>query len=259
MHNLLSLQQAFQAQLLGEKSNFSSFVVVTMNPSAKERINIYAVGYANRLIDALTGNYAKLQQYMGEDKFNTLAKAYLALYPSHFRSIRWFGNKLPIFLQQHPPYYKRPVLAELAKFEWAIENAFDAQDAKTMSVEDFKNIPPDKWASMKFIFHPTLRYQTFSYNIIPLWEAILNSSAKRATILKNPQPVIFWRYNLDTVYRALSEMEAGILTFAMAGESFAVLCEKICQWVTEEEAAVQAATLLINWLSSGLIIGISLI
>ncbi|HLX53163.1 MAG TPA: putative DNA-binding domain-containing protein [Aquella sp.] len=254
MNNLLEMQKSFQARLLGEKSNFKNLVVSTKNPGVKERIDIYANGYFWRLSEAFGDNYSKLRQFMGEIAFAILAKKYVYSYPSDFRSIRYFGDKLPIFLQQDSRYIKRPFLAELAQFEWAINEAFDAANKTCLTTDNLKNIPAEKWGQMRFTFHPSVSYHQFAYNTTQLWESLLNDHIKKPSILPAPQTVLIWRYKLDTKYRVLTIMEAGMLDCAFAGADFATMCEKICNWVIPEKAAIEAATLLMGWLQNGLIV-----
>lgn len=253
MSDLAAIQKKFQAQLLDKKSDFANLITATNELTPEARINIYKHGYSARLIDTLADNYSKLQQYLGKDKFDKLANSYLQTYPSNFRSIRWFGDKLSIFLKEQQPYCKSLILAELAQFEWAIEATFDAENKTVQTVESFKNIPPDKWGKLTFAFHPSLHCIEFKYNVASLWESISKDSQKRARRLKTPQQVLFWRHELETFYRILYPLEACILTNALKGDSFATLCEKMSEWIPNHDIASTAANLLLKWLTTGII------
>lgn len=252
--NLSTIQKEFQAQLLDKKSDFANLVMTSNELTPETRINIYKHGYRARLVDTLADNYPKLRQYLGDDKFHKLANHYLNTHPSNFRSIRWFGDKLSIFLREQQPYCKFPILAELAQFEWAIEATFDAVDKTIQTVEEFKSIPPEAWGKMTFTFHPSLHCIEFKYNVVSIWESISKDSKKRAIRLKTPRQVLFWRHELETFYRVLSPMEACILKGAINGNSFATLCENMEEWMLSQDIANTAANLLLKWLTTGIII-----
>jgi hypothetical protein len=251
MNNLQKIQQDFQAQLLAPDSQNKLYnhIVKTKSPSGKQRIRIYTDGYRARLIEALSANYSQLSAYMGQISFDKMAKAYIKKHPSNFRAIQAFGDKLSIFLQQYYPL--KPILAELAKFEWAIGNTFDAVDQKTANVTDLQKIEPLQWANMKFIFHPSVSYHNFNCNVVTIWDGLLNKQRKRQIKLKKPQTIIFWRHNLETFYSVLPDAEAAAINFA--NQSFAKICDVLCQYYDEQSVANKSLSLLIKWLNSGLI------
>lgn len=257
MSNLNALQQAFQARLLNhDNSQLQNLVVKTRSPSAKQRINVYANGYKIRLIEALSSNYSQLSGYVGQKVFDKIAKTYLAQYPSNFRLIQSFGDKLASFLQEHYP--QRPVLAELAKFEWAICHTIDAADQITLSIDDLRKIETSLWTDMKFNFHPSVKINDFAYNVITLWDGLLNQKIRKAAKFKDSKAIVFWRHNLKTFYRPMSKLESKAIALAINGKSFAQICEIFSISNDENTAATKAVTLLIKWINAGLICRISI-
>lgn len=251
MNKLLDLQQNFQAKLLGEKSSFQNNIISSLNLNAISRINIYGDGYSARLIETLTDNYSNLSKYIGSSQFYNIAQRYLAQYPSTFRSIRFFGDQFPEFLEK--TYPKRPILKELAIFEWAINKAFDIEDQTIFTLDNLKNIAPTQWEEMRFTFHPSVSYKSFNYNITNIWQEILNNQRKRPYKKSKPTGVVFWRQNLQTFYRSLSKIDEFALTSAMKGKSFAEICEGVCALTNEKEAPALSARLLMEWINAGLI------
>jgi hypothetical protein len=95
---------------------------------------VYLQAYRARLTAALRDNYPVLQRALGDDAFDLLARAYLDEHPSHFRSIRWFGDSLAEFLAAAPEHLPHPALVDLARMDWAMRTAFDAADATLLGV-----------------------------------------------------------------------------------------------------------------------------
>ena len=255
MNKLLMLQQSFQTHILEGSSDLFDLVTQTSELSKADRIGLYSDGYLLRLITALSANYPRLKEYTGQQVFERIATKYIQLYPSITRSIRYFGDKLAIFLQEGYP--RRPLLAEFARFEWAVGKTFDSADSNILSADELKAVPPADWASLRFYFHPSLSYANFSYNILQVWEGLFNNERKRARWLKTAQAVLFWRYNLEMLYRPLSIEESSVISGALEGKTFGELCATLYKWFPEEQVGLQAATMLMRWVSDGLITGLS--
>src|SRR6185437_3319452 len=258
MNKLLNVQLAFQAYILGESSDLPAMITETIDLNKQQRIGLYADGYVARLVEALSANYPQLKQFVGDKLFDSIAREFIKQHPSNVYSIRRFGDELASLLIADPRYAKRPILAELARFEWAAGDTFDAKDALVLDAESLRNIPPQEWGELKFYFHPSVRLDYFSYNITQIWDALIDNKTKRAVRVKPVQAVLFWRHKLDMLYRQLPYIEAYVLANALKGETFAALCESLCQLLPEDEAGVQAAKMLMEWLSAGIISAVKL-
>src|SRR5438094_9321092 len=117
-------------------------------------------------------SYPILQKYLGNDSFAQLSHDYIDQYPSCYRSIRWYGDQLALFLSQHTDYREFPYFAELAEVEWAMTTVFDAADANPLSLADIAAIPPDAWENMCFQVHPATFRLTLKWNVISIWQAL---------------------------------------------------------------------------------------
>lgn len=257
MKDLADIQKSFQDALLENKSDFTNLVVHTKAPSTKQRVHIYIDGYFARLYEALADNYPQLYKHLGETKFFKLAKIYVKHYPSQSYSIRWFGNKLSYLIQQESHYKNRQNWAELATFDWAVGETFDAPDANVISSTTLREIPVEKWPRMKFKFHPSVRQHYFSYNTAKAWQNIADDQKTYFRKLGTPQSILFWRKDLVTLYRPLNHLEDVALQLMTNNNNFATLCSKISELVDPNEAAMQSATILMQWIEEGLITQIS--
>src|SRR5579871_4803975 len=148
MKSLLTLQNQFQEHLLHSQNDIFNQIVNTEKVSTDVRLSIYSHAYRSRLLEALALNYPSMQIYLGSEQFETLGNAYVDRYPSHFRSIRWFGDQLENFLREHAPYNEYPHLYELAKVEWIMTLVFDAANSDVFKLENLASIPPESWVDM---------------------------------------------------------------------------------------------------------------
>lgn len=254
MNTLRRLQEDFQGYLLARDERMHPHVIGSAQVSAEERLAIYADGYRLRLLEALDTDYAGLHTLLGDDEFDAMGRAYIAAHPSTHFSLRWYGDRMSEFLRTVEPYSRYPVFAEMAAFEWAKCDAFDAPDTGLCSVADMAAIPSDAWPSLTFVAHTSLTRLDLRWNVPTVWKAI-DSEEEPPALLENEYPIawLVWRLDLLTYYRSLSVDEAWALDALLRGENFATLCEGLSEWVDVQNVAPHAAGLLKQWLTDGLI------
>ena len=276
MARLPEIQTDFQSYLLTGDAAIDAHVVGTERVPITTRLAIYGDGYRARLIEALQANFPVLSELLGEGDFETLAAAYIRAHDSPFFSIRYYGNVLSDFLATEPEYAGAPVLAELARWEWAMTEVFDAPDAESIVVNDLAQVAPEDWGELRFEWHASVRRLALSWNAPQIWKAVsdeagASSSADDAAgageargdapgagvpeVTYNPEPVewLLWRHELRTFFRSLQPGEAIALTAAREGQSFGEICDLLSAEFGEAEAPAKAAGFLRNWVESGLL------
>lgn len=252
MSQLAQLQTDFQAYLFDENKGiaFKSKIIDDTKVGARKRLGIYYDAYRFRIIQALAIAYPKLHLLLGDNLFDSTARAYIDQYPSTYYNMRWVGADMQTHLRWSLPQH--PVAAEMAAFEWALSLAFDAEDVPSLTLQDLAAIPPEDWADLKFAFHPSLHLLQLQWNVLPIWAALNSEETPPKTAKKNVTCLI-WRMNLNSHYRSLDVAEHVALKSAIAGESFGALCEQLQENASEEEATLQAAQYLSGWLNDSLI------
>jgi hypothetical protein len=260
MSDLQNLQQQFQDFLFNEAAPFKLQVISTQRAPAETRLTIYSNAYRSRLTEVLADTFPALHRYLGDLEFTKLAQAYIANYPSTFRSIRWYGDNLANFLKNYPQQNAK-LLSEIAQFEWAMSLAFDAADDSVLQLSDLAAIPPQHWADISFVPQPSLQQLNLTWNIGPLWQALTNPEANIAIEpIENVNSIswLVWRKQLINQYCSLPEDEAWAITAMMAQKTFGEICSGLTQWLSEEQAALRAGSLLKGWIVAGLIAKVQL-
>lgn len=253
MSELGQLQEQFQRFLLSGDLEIYDAIEQTESVSVNTRLRIYQDAYGFRLIESLIANFPRLYIYLGTEKFNRLAQAYLRAYPSSYRSIRWFGDVLPVFVRDY--YQQDPYLAELADLEWKMTLAFDAADVSRVSIADMSAILPESWPNLQFVLHPSVQWGHYFWNTVSLWQA-LTDGQELPGLHYQPEATtwILWRSSeLIIQFCSLSHDEAWALNALAQGSSFAVLCEGLCQRMLPETVGMQAASYLKGWIQRGIL------
>ncbi|MGH8631288.1 MAG: hypothetical protein ACREU7_11075 [Burkholderiales bacterium] len=144
------------------------------------------------------------------------------------------------------------MLADIAQFEWARGEAFDAPDADHVDLEAIANIPPASWPGLRFTLHPTVHRLQLAWNAPVICKALASGSDTVQPQHTTAQWLL-WRNPLDVYWRSLDPGEAAALDAAAAGASFAEICEGLLKWLDADAVVLQAAGLLKRWAVDGLL------
>jgi hypothetical protein len=245
MSLLAEQQRALQAAILGDGEG---------GVSPEPGLDVYRHAVPARLSAALRDNYLVLHRAMGDEDFEALAAAYLAAHPSRRPSIRWFGHELAGFMDGWPAL-AHPALADMARMDWALRDAFDAADAaplRGLAALD---------AGTRFALHPSLRMVALDWAVEPAWRAlrlaISDEDGEEEVALPEPEAqghtLLAWRAGLEVRWRSLDALEAALLAAVREGADFAALGERAAEQVGVDAAPQALVETLQRWLADGLL------
>jgi len=255
MPSLKELQNAFRRNVLTGDEEFIPQIVSSETVSNHERLLIYANAYYSRLEEALEADYEVLKQLLGADVFSETCIAYTHKYPSHYYSLRWFGQDYPTFLGYKVDSGEHHWPAEMAEFEWSFIAAFDAANATVATEEDAAAIAPDAWPTLKMSFHPSVHTVVFWWNTQDCWRAAKdNKQVPEPVRLSESGLCLLWRDGLTTSYRSVESDEAVCLQAALAGADFSEICGALAEEMQDQVMVpMRAAGFLKSWLAAGMI------
>lgn len=258
MSQLSTLQDLFQSHVIDGSPDARSHIVSDERADAATRLDVYHQAYRLRLAEILRNDFDGLLAMLGDDEFQEMALAYLQVHPSTHASVRWFGRHLAAFLATAAPYAQQPQLAEMAAFEWAWGQAFDAADAEPVTDTGLAAVAAGEWAGLRIVLHPSLQRLKLEWNVPEIFSALTRGEKLPPAVARRPAVEwIVWRQQLQLVWRSLADDELAALSAAARGETFASICEGLCEWHDTSEVPMRAATLLKSWLAEGLVAGLA--
>ena len=134
--------------------------------SAAERVQIYRKMYVARLVEALADDYSTVRLHLGAEAFRKLVLAYAAEHPSRSYTLARFGDLLPHYLARHAGEYSEgDLLVDLARFEAALNRAFDAEPAETLDMETVQRIPLEAWTHTRLVPSPALELLELEHEV----------------------------------------------------------------------------------------------
>jgi hypothetical protein len=210
---------------------------------AAARIGVYRHAYRARLAGALRANYPKLAQWMGAEEFGELASRYGAAHPSRHFSIRWHGEHLGAFLARGP-------LAELARMEWALGEAFDAADAAPLRVEDIASMAAEACGRLALTLHASVKILALEWGVEAAWRALRDGETIALPAVRvHSHGLLVWRKDLDAHWRSVTRAEANALLGLHAAGSLDAACEDL-----HECHAAEMGTWFAGWLAQGMLV-----
>lgn len=220
---------------------------------AADRLAVYANAYFARLLGALAKDFADLARALGDDAFHDLVRVYLMIHPPHRPSIRDAGADIARFLRDDAvaaPFRRwLPCAADLAAFEWAQTEVFDAADAQALERATLATLPAVAWGALRLSPIPALRHLALDWPVCHLSSEA--GPAEAAALLPRPTYLRVWRRDERVLWKEISAREHAALAQLEAGECFGALCEELARHAAEEAAAHEAAGLLAAWLDDG--------
>lgn len=237
--SLAQLQAQFQAAVRGEGPP-----PALRGRMAAQGLGVYAYAYPARLREALADNFPALAQALGDEAFAQLADAYAQAHPPTEPSIRWHGAQLPAFVAAQPSLH--PALADLARLDWALRNAFDGG---LRPVPDLRTLTPEAWAQTRLQLQPHATLLQLDWAVAPAWHALqaareAGEEAELPAPAQHAHALLVSREGLRTQWRSLDDDEAEALALLLDAPSLAAWLERM-----GEEALPQALAWLQRWLA----------
>lgn len=256
MSTLARLQHDFQDYVLGRRQRVLSVVRAASRRESVARMDVYARAYELRLLEVLRTDFPALHVLAGDEVFETLGRAYIRAHPSDSPNARWFGNRFASFIARSDAFASSEVMAEMARFEWAMGLAFDAPDQSPLSLDQLARIPPDRFPGATFPIHPSVQRLGLAWNVPAFWKAV-ESKIDPPSLAAARAPVqwVVWRPQLATYFRSLERDEERALDAVAGGESFESVCESLMAVMRPEEVPPRAAQLVRRWTEEGLLAG----
>jgi hypothetical protein len=171
MPSLRELQRGFvAATLFGDTGAVADLGIVAgaLDPAA--RIAIYrnnALGYYRK---ALAATYPVVRRLVGAPFFNAASDAFVRAYPSRRGDVNRYGGELARFLGAYPPAQELPYLPDVARLEWAIDQANIAVDAPPFDPAQLRAIPEHALGELRFVLHPSAQFVVSAYPIFHIWQ-----------------------------------------------------------------------------------------
>ncbi|KAF2989861.1 DNA-binding domain-containing protein [Methylocystis sp. MJC1] len=259
---LLSFQRAFQAAILKAEVPSATTLAFVGQPRLIDRVTAFGVyynAYRLRLAEFISTDFAILRSYLGDEDFGRLVEEYVMAKPSIHRNARWYARGLPEFMEQSDSWGLDRSACDLARFERALADAFDAADAPASSAQTLHQIDAADWPNLVLSFHPSANLLTLSRGTATLYESLTEGrTSAPASPPYSDETVLVWRSEYETFHRIVDNDERLALSEAMRAKTFADVCSLLSFRHNGDDVSVLIGGFLSGWFADGLIVSLQI-
>jgi len=243
--SLLALQRDFSAWLC----TGSDDAVRRLGAAHAPGLRVYQNNYRAQLVVCLETTFAHTRAWIGDDAFHDAMVTHIDRSPPRSWTLDAYGHDFPATLAALYPEDEE--VAELARIEWALGEAFVGADHEVVTREAPADID---WDRASFRFSPTLRLIDLHTNAPAIWSALAENIVPPAgERLTTSAAVLVWRSSQVSRFRIIDRQEREALQFANVDGGFSRLCHMLVEALGEDEGITRAGTLLGRWIVDGLI------
>ena len=168
-----------------------------------------------------------IADYLGDEEFENLTTGYVRKYPSRSYTLNRLGDRLQQYIAELPRFEQQDLLRDLARFELAVSEVFDAEESAALTDEQISAVPPEAWelATLKPI--AAFRSGRFEFPVGLYKEAYRDRRAYPSLSAAETRVIVF-RREYQVFWRELSAPAFGLLESIVRGRSLGEAVERAC-------------------------------
>ena len=186
MLTLRELQSEFRGALLdgrdGEPAGAISAEILADGLSPESRLAVYRHHVFTTLTSVLKETYPVVARLVGEDFFAYAADAFVRRHPPSAPCLFEYGAGFAEFLASFPPSRDLAYLPDVARLEWAMHAAPDAEEARAIDLEGLREIHPDSLGGVTLRLEPSLTLLSSPWPVDRIWHANQSGADPEATL-----------------------------------------------------------------------------
>jgi hypothetical protein len=135
------------------------------------RVRVYRNNARAMFEGALERTYPALRRQVGDQQFAALAQGYRAEHPSRSGDLHWVGEEFASWLAPRVAGEGRAWLADLARLEWACEEAMVAARLPPLAPAELARVAPETLAEVGLALQPCVRTISSPFPVWSAWRA----------------------------------------------------------------------------------------
>lgn len=207
MSALRDLQSGFRRLMVAGDAGDLADKVISDRIGAAARLQVYRNHYRITLAEALAATFPALQRLVGDDFFGGLARVYIAEHPPAAPCLFEYGATLADFIAAFPPCRDLPYLADVARFEWAINAAWHGDDAPALSADALATVAPERRGALDVRLHRSVTLLESPWPVLRLWHAARDDGDEAVNLDAGGDRLLIWRKGADVLWRRVGADE----------------------------------------------------
>jgi hypothetical protein len=171
MPSLRELQRGFAAAtVFGDEASIAPLGIVAAELSPSARIGIYRNNVLGNYRKVMAATYPVVRRLVGAAFFDAAIEAFVRAHPSPRGDVNRYGGDLARFLATYSPARELAYLPDVARLEWAIDQANIAADAAALDLALLAAVPEEGLGALRFALHPSAQLVASAYPIFHIWQ-----------------------------------------------------------------------------------------
>ncbi|MEP6941866.1 MAG: DNA-binding domain-containing protein [Betaproteobacteria bacterium] len=169
---LRDLQRGLMAAtMFGDDAALASLDIASGTLGARSRIAVYRNNIFGNYRKVLAATYPVVRRLVGGPFFDAATEHFVRAYPSTRGDVNGYGGDLAFFLTTYAPARALAYLPDVARLEWAIDQAAIAADASPMDLAALAAVAPELLSELRMRVHPSLRLLVSRFPLLALWQS----------------------------------------------------------------------------------------
>ena len=170
MPSLRELQRSFATAIMdADAAALGDLGIVDNGLDPAARIAIYRNNVFGNYRKTLAATFPVIKRLVGEPFFSLAVDAFVRAHPSMRCDVNRYGGELSLFLADYPTARVLDYLPDVARLEWAVDQANIAADAAPLDVAALGAVPAEMFAELRFVLHPSAQLLQSRYPIFRIW------------------------------------------------------------------------------------------
>jgi hypothetical protein len=171
MPSLHELQQSFSVAILfGDDAALSRLAIAPGGIDPKQRIAIYRDNVFGNYCKVMAATYPVVRRLVGAPFFTATIEHFVRAHPSTRGDVNGYGGDFARFLETYAAARGLAYLPDVARLEWAIDQAAIAADAGPLDLAALGVVPSDSLGNLRFRTHPAVRLLASSFPVLAIWQ-----------------------------------------------------------------------------------------
>ncbi|MGB3278238.1 MAG: DNA-binding domain-containing protein [Pseudorhodobacter sp.] len=210
-------QARFTAALLNPDLAVPEGLIDAQGRPAGRRFSVYRNNVAGSLTEGLEQGFPVLQKLLGEEYFKAMAGVFLRQHPPKSRIMMLYGAEMPGFIEGFAPLAHLPYLADVARLEQALREAYHAADTVPVAPARLGALTPEQFMAARLGLAPALQIIRSEYPVWSIWQA--NTTSDAAPVVMRAEDCVILRPEFDPAPHLLPQGGAAFLKALQAGET----------------------------------------
>lgn len=176
----------------------------------ERRFAVYRNNLCVGLVDALAERFPVCRQLVGDAFFRAMARCHMREYLPRSPMLFEYGEAFATFISKFEPARELPYLSDVARLEYAVGQAYHADNAAPLPMDALRALPFDRLADATAALHPSTHVVASRYPIVSIWRRHMSDEETAPLVLQQGEEALVVR----------PELAVNVVTLPFGGSVF---------------------------------------